>query len=202
MGLLGFAAKIGILAYAYNWATGGCENDEERSTSAEAKRQKWAKKWDEALTTMTGASSDDSMREWSNRFHSRFRRYEDHCGTIRSPRSWVERTGTDTDYTLVVEVPGLKKEDLKISSIDDSHQISVRGSTRPVAVPPIIRKSDNGEKLVSPHVSEPCTRKVDAKVFVPFLADIKNAKVATLEDGVLRITMPGRDTSGRQIPIA
>ncbi|KAI8800006.1 hypothetical protein BJ742DRAFT_745646 [Cladochytrium replicatum] len=180
MGLFSFAAKVGILAYAYNWATcDRSENAEERNAKAEAKRLEWARKWDEALTTMTDAtSSDEKVREWSNHFQSHFRRYEDNCGTIRHPRSWVER-GSDSDYTLVVEVPGLKKDDLKIASIDESHQISVKGMTRPI-IPTVSRKSEDGENVMSRQVREPCVRKVDAKVFVPTLADIKNAKFATL----------------------
>jgi HSP20 family protein len=110
----------------------------------------------------------------------------DEPGEIR-----VDVTENDKDYQVRAEIPGAKKEDIRVSV--DGNFVSISAEVRKDK-----EEKSHGRVLVR----ESCYGSSARGFSLAHEIDAKNV-VAKLEDGVLKLTLPKREGSGaRAIPIA
>ncbi|TPX37712.1 hypothetical protein SmJEL517_g00515 [Synchytrium microbalum] len=110
--------------------------------------------------------------------------------SFKAPRIDVEET--EKAYVIKADLPGLKKEEVKVHLKDDI--LTIEGE----------RQDDREEKTSTRHVVERSFGKFVRSIQLPSDADTENA-AGSVEDGVLRISFnkkPAPTETRKQIPIA
>ncbi|TCS38396.1 heat shock protein Hsp20 [Paucimonas lemoignei] len=102
-------------------------------------------------------------------------------GDIVSPRLNVKET--DKTYEIEVEIPGVKKEDVKVAV--DNQRISIEGEVKRESA------QKEGENIV---YAERSIKKFARSVMLPVEVDDAGAQ-AKLENGVLMLTLPKKVTA-------
>lgn len=108
---------------------------------------------------------------------------------MAAPR--LDMIENDTAYEVQAELPGVKKEDVKVSI--DGPRVTIEAECRQA------NEQRQGEQLV---YSERSTRRYQRSFSLPSEVDDGNA-IARLEDGVLMLTLPKRQGGGaRRLTVA
>ncbi|KAJ3054427.1 hypothetical protein HK097_001832 [Rhizophlyctis rosea] len=189
MGLFGFFFKLGAVAVAYDYFV---------TKRREGHDLPW---WERAhngyihpsnTTAMTKHNpredpfnTDDlptCFHRISERWKARRAEWQSRMALYHPPTEIREMP--NGKYTLEIEVPGLKKEDLVVSVVDEDKGIVLKGASV-------------GEKDVNGNLRR---REVDARVLLPRNADLGNMK-AKLEDGVLKLTTEKKEFEGRRLVV-
>lgn len=127
----------------------------------------------------------DPFREIINKF------FEDEFPFSYSPRLAVDIYETDKDVVVEMQVPGYKKEDLKISITDDYLRIEGKAS-------------EEKEEKNKNYWRKEIRRGAFAQVIpLPVEVDTKNGK-ASFQDGILKIVLPKvkkEEAKGEEIKI-
>ncbi len=121
---------------------------------------------------------DDFMPEFFRRFARPFAGIESATGDIR-----IDVTEADKDYSVRAELPGVKKEDIRISV--DGNFVSISAEVRKE------EEKKSGRALVR----ESYYGNVSRGFSLAHEIDSKGV-VAKMEDGVLKLTLPKREGSG------
>jgi len=101
-------------------------------------------------------------------------------GAVTSPRLNV--TETDRSFEVEAEMPGVKKEDVKVSV--DNRRITIEGEAKRESA------QKEGENIV---YAERSTRRFARSFTLPADVDDNGAK-ARLEDGVLMLSLPKKES--------
>jgi HSP20 family molecular chaperone IbpA len=104
------------------------------------------------------------------------------------PSITIHEVGKDEHsrrLSVEIDVPGMKKEDLTVSVVEDEKVLIVKGVTK-------------GDETIGR-----LERKVDARISLPRMVNLKdNESVkASMEDGVLRVEAVKSSVEGRRVPI-
>ncbi|KAJ1534484.1 hypothetical protein HK096_003809 [Nowakowskiella sp. JEL0078] len=187
MGLFGFVFKVGVVAYVYDWVT---RRRIEASDGSYNSNSTWHGNWNsshywqnwefpkfddvaETVSATASKATESAEVQFPRLFHRAKELYQSQnaiCGTIRHPTYWFENKDGSSSSVISVEVPGIKREDLRLSVAEDS------------SIPVICLAGAS-------HVSSGCERKVDARIPLPRGADANAQITAKLEDGILKIEM-------------
>lgn len=98
----------------------------------------------------------------------------------------IDVVENDKDYTVRAEMPGVKKEDIRVSV--DGNFVSIAAEVRR-------EKEEKEEKSGRTLVKETYYGSASRGFSLPTEVDAK-AVVAKLEDGVLKLTLPKREGAG------
>ena len=127
---------------------------------------------------------EDFMPEFFRRFSRPLTLTEPPTGDIR-----IDVTENDKDYAVRAEIPGAKKEDIRVSV--DNNYVSISAEVR----------KEKEEKSGRSLVKESYYGSVSRGFSLPHEIDDKGV-VAKLEDGVLTLTLPKRENgASKSIPI-
>lgn len=96
----------------------------------------------------------------------------------------LDVTENDRDYQVRAEIPGAKKEDIRVTV--DSNFVSISAEVRKE------KEEKSGGRVL---VKETCTGSVSRGFSLAHEIDAKDV-VAKLEDGVLKLTLPKREGGG------
>ena len=98
---------------------------------------------------------------------------------VRSARSYpaMDIAEQEIDYVAIVELPGVKREDVKITFENDL--LTVQGERKPYAIPEEARVLLNEMRV----------REFSRSIRIPVGIDVNNIS-AELENGILRIVLP------------
>ncbi|KAJ3101409.1 hypothetical protein HDU96_009986 [Phlyctochytrium bullatum] len=173
-----FLIKVGIVAFALDWLhrkAHGHPSDLDR-TIEDAKKnaeemQPRVREW---LHRAWGCSSHDFPNHW-HRY--RFRRDPDPAFPPQ-----VQELPDRRRLSVEIDVPGISKENLNVSVIDEERTIVVSGKAE--------GKVEDGRR----------ERSVEARIPLPATADMAGVR-ATFEDGVLRVEAAKKDHEGRKIQV-
>jgi HSP20 family protein len=121
---------------------------------------------------------DEFMPEFFRRFSRPFAGIESATGDIR-----IDVTEADKEYSVRAELPGVKKEDIRISV--DGNFVSISAEVRKE------EEKKSGRSLVR----ESYYGNVSRGFSLAHEIDSKGV-VAKMEDGVLKLTLPKREGSG------
>lgn len=136
-----------------------------------------------------GMTDDQFGRLVENMFEDFFAPFSPHSsllsrrdgGTVVSPRLNV--TETDKSFEVEAEMPGVKKEDVKVSV--DHRRITIEGESKRESA------EKEGENIV---YAERATRRFARSFTLPADVDDNGAK-AKLEDGVLMLSLPKKESA-------
>ncbi len=100
-------------------------------------------------------------------------------GSVPSTRSYpaMDVAEQENEYIAIVELPGVKKEDVKITFENDL--LTVQGERKPYAIPEEARVLLNEMRV----------REFSRSIRIPVEIDVNNIS-AELENGILRIVLP------------
>ncbi len=106
--------------------------------------------------------------------------------SIANVRSDISET--EKEVKVVCEVPGLKKQDLKIEVDDDTHMLTISGE----------QKTEQKEENEKYHVMERGYGSFTRRFRLPDNANTQEIK-AKLEDGVLRLNIPKVEQAQKKV---
>jgi len=129
-----------------------------------------------ALTTLD--QFDDFFPQFFRRFAKPLALTDNAPGDIR-----IDVTENDKDYQVRAEIPGVKKDDIRVSV--DGNFVSISAVVKKEK-----EEKSNGRVLVK----ETCLGSASRGFSLAHEIDDK-AVVAKLEDGVLKLTLPKRDSA-------
>ncbi|KAI8847904.1 hypothetical protein BC829DRAFT_433631 [Chytridium lagenaria] len=184
-----FLIKVGIIAYTVDWLHRKFhENRYGRPTDFDRRIEDISRNVSEGAEQISQEVTP-RVREW---LHRAWSRYDSQCP---NPRSWhrthesswqipeVTELPGGRRMSVEVDVPGIKKEELLVTVIEEDRAILVKGKVE--ANPELGRRE----------------RVVEARVYLPRKTDLSDVN-AVYEDGVLRVETGKKDYEGRKIPIA
>lgn len=106
---------------------------------------------------------------------------------LRGAGPWADIIKTKTGFTIELELPGVKKEDVRIGFEKDSLEIKAT------------RKAPETEGLKK-EVNERKYGEITRTFTIPSICDVSNIS-ATMEDGVLLLNIPKRESSKIEIKV-
>ncbi|KAJ3043225.1 hypothetical protein HDV00_005545 [Rhizophlyctis rosea] len=189
MGLFGFFVKIGAAVVIYDWWT-----THRRREHGDLNSPWWQHNHHRGYIQPSSTSTDvtttdpyqaefrNCWRGLAERFHRRRAEWQSRMATY-NPQTEI-RELPNGRYSLEIEVPGIRKEDLLVSVVDEDKGVVLKGVT-------VSEKDVNGTER---------RREVDARVVFPRNADLGNVK-AKLEDGVLKVLTEKKAFEGRKIVV-
>ncbi|KAJ3111661.1 hypothetical protein HDU96_005475 [Phlyctochytrium bullatum] len=177
-----FIFKVGVIAFAIDWlhrrAHGqNCSTELDRRIE-DAKRNV--------------EEMQPRVREWFHRvwcsptpdhLPPQWRRFRFHRRPDPSFPPEVTELPDKRRLSVEIDVPGIRKEDLNVSVVDEERTVVVKGRAE--------ARSEDGKR----------ERVVEARIPLPATADMAGVK-ASYEDGVLRVEAAKRDYEGRKIPVS
>ncbi|KAJ3292158.1 hypothetical protein HK104_005532 [Borealophlyctis nickersoniae] len=180
MGLFGLAAKVGIVYIAYDLYKTHHEG-RERACGWDKRVEDAKRTANDTLQTVDAAARDSipAYHLWAQKWADRRRGFG-----LHTPRTETLDL-PDNRYAVTLDLPGIKKEDLTVSVVDEERNVIVKGSTT--------RDVDVDGKVWK--------REVDARVVLPRNVDVGSV-TARMEDGVLRVEGGKREFEGRRIDVA
>ncbi|KAJ3084709.1 hypothetical protein HK102_000578 [Quaeritorhiza haematococci] len=108
-------------------------------------------------------------------------------------------TETDGRYQLVVDVPGLRRNDIHVTVLDDVRKLIVKGS-KTVGAAQHQSGGSSGTGTGTGSTSSGPTRSVELAIQVPRKIDLASLS-ANVEDGILTVSAPILTVDGRSIPV-
>lgn len=132
---------------------------------------------DKNLPNLLHQSYSDFLKSIDSFFHHSFQNFHNHG--MFQPSFPVKTYETDTEFIIEAELPGVKKEQIKL----DIHQNHVRIAVKHVES---IKEQDDSSQVVSHYESEQISERIIA---LPFQATTPKAKY---ENGILTIRFPNR----------
>ncbi|KAJ3207464.1 hypothetical protein HDU67_007452 [Dinochytrium kinnereticum] len=180
-----FILKVGIIAYALDWLHKRA-NEHRRPSEFDRRIEDITRNVHEESNKLS-AEFTPRVREW---LHKAFSHCEDsrHRGfRWESKNTWhsqpqVTELPGGRRMSVEVDVPGIHKEDIVVSVVEEERAILVKGKAEANA------ELGKGE------------RSVETRVYMPRKTDMSDVR-ASYENGVLRVEAGKKDYEGRKIPI-
>ncbi len=120
-------------------------------------------------------------KDFSKMIHGIMGHFKDYMGDFKGFKGWIphELIEGDDFYTVVVPLPGLSKDDVKVSLINDNLNVS---TTKPKL------EEDEGEKRRKSIFSWIYERPINLDIPLPTDADENNVK-SMMKNGLLKIKL-------------
>ncbi|WP_373001582.1 Hsp20/alpha crystallin family protein [Sulfurimonas sp.] len=135
---------------------------------------------------LTKYSPLHEFRDFGTKFNSLMREFEDEESSLNGFKPVVNTREGEFAYHVDVDIPGVKKDDLKISI--DGKMITISGE----------RKHKKEVKEADYHRIETSFGKFERSFTLPDGADVENI-TATSKDGVLEVTIPKLKSESKKI---